>query len=552
MVLVAAGQSSAMGEWWRAAAGTVEVYTDAGRGMAARILAEATGFYEACARVNGYSAEAPAMTVVFFASEADFRRMRGEGFSKAFFQRAGNSNWVVVHGGTDAVRRLRHELVHVMNDQAGLSGPLWMEEGLAEYYSALDAAAAQRGETRITPIPSLIRLAAGNGAWFGENDLNDRRQARDEGLFYARAWALVSRLMREGGSESVRRLARMLDGGTGQDQAFRLVYGAEMGEMIGRARIGSGQAGAVGGWVERSWPAGRAVEEAVTDFDAEVLLGELARASGADSESDRRYEKAQSFAGRGRERQGRLALLALKRGDTDEALTLMESAAAAGSKDSRMWFEYAMLMREKGAEKTKWIGALKKTVELDPSRGEAWFVLGTATSGEESIQLLKRAVEASPGRAWAWEAYGRALLSAGRKEDARAAAKEAARWARRGHDRSMAEGLLVEIDAPPAKPGHEGPDVVTPGSWTKNEVAARVEGRLVVVDCAGAQPVLVIETGGTRVRVSVKQMSGISVQGGGTFACGAQGTVRTVVVGHDAKSDAALGSAGDLRSVEYK
>ncbi len=541
-----------MGAWRRAAAGNVEVYTDAGRGMAAKILAESLRFYGACARVNGYGEEPPPMTVVHFASEADFRRMRGEGFSKAFFQRTGDSNWVVVHGGPDAVRRLRHELVHVMNDQAGLSGPEWMAEGLAEYYSGLDVAAAQRGETRIAPIPSLIRLAAGDGGWFGENDLNDGRQMRDEALFYARSWALVSQLMREGGAESVRKLARMLDGGTGQEQAFRLVYGVGMGQMIARARIGAGQVGAAGGWVERSWPAGQTIEEAVTDFDAEVLLGELARATGADSESGRRYEKAQSLAGKGQDRQGKLALLALRRGNADQALALMESAAAAGGSDPRLWFEYAMLMREKGAEKSKWIGALKRSVELDPGRGEAWFVLGTSTTGEESIQLLKRAVEASPGRAWAWEAYGRALLNTGRKEEARAAAQEALRWARRGQDRSMAEGLLAEIDAPPAEPRGEGPDVVTPGSWTMSDVASRVEGRLVEVDCAGASPVLVIETGGTRVRVSVKRASGISVQGGGKFACGVQGAVRPVVAGHDAKPDAALGSAGDLRSIEYK
>ncbi len=551
-VLAAGAQSAAMGAWWRAASGNVEVYSDAGRGMAAKVLAETTAFYGACARVNGYSQDAPAMTLVYFADEADFRRMRGDGFSKGFFQRTGDANWVVVHGGPDAVRRLRHELVHVINDQAGLSGPVWMVEGLAEYYSGLDVAAAGRGETRVAAIPLLIRLAAGDGGWFGENDLDDGRQARDGGLFYARAWALVNWLMREGGADGVRKLAKLLQDGTDQERAFRLVYGVGMGEMIGRARIGLGYAGAAGGWVERGWPAGQAVEEAVTDFDAEVLLGELARASGADSESERRYEKGRSLAGRGRDRPGRLALLALRRGDTDEALALMETAAASGSTDARMWFEYAMLMREKGAGKAKWVGALKRSVELDPGRGEAWFVLGTSTTGEESVQLLKRAVETSPGRTWAWEAYGRALLSAGRKEEARAAAEEALRWARRGHQRSMAEGLLAEIDAPPPEPGREGPDVVTPESWTKSEVAARVEGRLVAVDCAGVSPVLVIETGGGRVRVSVKRMFGDSVQGGGTFACGVQGTVRTVVAGHDGKPDAELRTAGDLRRIEDK
>lgn len=546
------------GAWKCAASGQVQVCADARRGMAARILAETLRFHAACARIYSLDPAPPPVSVVYFSSESDFRQFRGDDYSKGFFQRQGDSTWIVFHAGPDSARRLRHELVHLLNDEAGLSfAPAWLNEGLAEYWSTLDVDAASTGQYRSAPIVNLLQLLSSAGG-FSENDLTNARQDSDQALFYARSWLLVRRLIEEGGMERVRRLGALLAGGEDSASAFCLLYGAGMDTMVARAQALSVPGAAAGGWVEKGWPpALNAGETELSSFDAELMLGELASSTGAASESQRRYEKALAAAGHGPDSRSRLAMVALRRGDRAEALRLMDAAARAGTQDARMWFEYAMLLRDSPAARDAldgrdaWVMAARRAAELDPERAEAWFVLGSALEGDESIHALARAANSSHSRSWMWEAYGRALLKVGRKDEARTAAREALKRALRSRERLLAEGLLADIDAQPP-PSRQGPSTVTPGGWTKPVVTATIEGRLVDVDCSGRSPVLVIDTGSGKTRISVHQTSGLDLPANMQFTCGPQPSSRPAVFGHDAQPDPGLRSTGDLRSIRFK
>jgi hypothetical protein len=540
--------------WRRAASGGVQVYSDAGQGMAARVLAETLSFYAACARVRGLDESPPSLKVVYFAREADYRRIRGEGDSRGFFQRSSEADWVVVDAGPDAVRRLRHELVHVMNDRAGWGHvPIWLNEGLAEYYSALDVAAAVQGRVRVMMIESLASQVAVDGGSFGESDMGNRRVGAGQGLFYARAWALVRQLAAHGGESSLNRLASLLRNGTPQTQAFATVYGASIGEMIAQARLGAARIGPPDLWPGRNWPPSQGVhEQAVSESDATRMLDDLARSSATLTEAERRHEAALKKAGLGPDFRSRQAMAEFKRGNLDAALALMEQAAEQGTRDARMWFEYAMLLRESGVERPKWVDALRHALELDPERGEAWFVLGVSTGGYEAVSALERATRALPSKPWVWESYSRTLLETGRRDDARAAAREALRVATAPHERSMAEGLLAGIDAPVPSTSPPRQAVVTPESWTVKPVHAQVEGWLAEVDCLATAPVLIVEgAAGRPIRVSVKRPDVVSARGG-EFTCGVQRTKRRVVLGHDGKPDESSRTAGDLLSIEFR
>ena len=538
--------------WTRAASGHVEVYTDSGRGTAARILAETLRFHAACAAIYGLPPDPPPLAIVYFASEADFRRIRGEGYSKGFFQRQGDSTWIVLHSGPSAVRRLRHELVHLINDQSGLSSaPAWLNEGLAEYWSALDLNASAKAQPRAAPILNLLQLLAGSGA-FSAGALDNARQHADQALFYARSWLLVKRLIEDGGMDRLRRLGTLLAQGGDTDAAYRLVYSAGLDSLIARAQNSPGLGGSPGGWVEQNWPPGAAVSESLlSTFDAEYLLGELAASTGALTESQRRHEKALAAAGRGPDNHSRLALLALRRGDRDEALRLMQSAARAGTRDARMWYEYALLLRQNAAAPDTWIQAARRAAELDPEHAEAWFILGSALQGAEAVNALAQAARSPQSRSWMWETYGRALLNTGRKTEARAAAGEALKRARRPRERAIAEGLIAAIDAPlPPRPA--GPATVTPESWNHRQSASFVQGRLLEVECSGPVPVLVVDAPPGRARISVKQSNGLDLPANMNFTCGPQSPQRPAVFGHDALADTQLKTAGDLRSIRFK
>ncbi len=552
MILAFASPPLAASEWRRAAAGGVEVHTDAGTGIAERILAEALTFYSGCARVRGLDESLPPVKIVYFARESDFRRLRGEDYSKGFYHKSGAGTWILLHGGPDAVRRLRHELIHVMNDRAGFSVvPSWLNEGIAEYYSALDLSVAARGRTLVASIDNLARQASGEP--FGEEDLANVRAARDQGLFYARAWALVRQMAIDGGDTSVQIFAGLLRDGMKEAQAFQMVYRTTAAEMTTRARLGAGRTGSGVIWAERPWPAATGPAALpVSRAEVERMFEEIRRSTGVPTLADLRREKALKSAGVGPDRQSRAAMVELGRGNLWAALELMRGAARAGTRDAVMWFEYAMLMRNTGQAKPEWLAALRRAVELDPDRAEAWFVLGVSSEADESISALHRAANSPHATSWMWEAYGRALLRGGRRLEARAAAQEAIRRAAGTAEKSMAEGLLASVDAPQSDVEAPRPPVITPGSWTGKDAADSFEGRLIEVDCSNSTPVLVVETNRGALRISVKRSSGVAVNGPVEFKCGPQTAERSVLVGHDGQADRALRTTGDLVSITGK
>lgn len=552
MILALASPPLAASEWRRAAAGGVEVHTDAGTGIAQRILAEALTFYSGCARVRGLDESLPPVRIVYFARESDFRRLRGEDYSKGFYHKSGTGTWILVHDGPDAVRRLRHELIHVMNGRAGFSVvPSWLNEGLAEYYSALDVSAAARGRTLVASIDNLARQASGEP--FGEEDLANVRAARDQGLFYARAWALVRQMAIDGGDAGLQSFASLLRSGMPEAQAFLSVYGVPVGEMIAKARLNARHRGSGGVWAERSWPASTgAAAQPVFGAEVERMFEEIRRSTGVPTLADLRREKALKSAGVGPDRQSRAAMVELGRGNLSAALELMRGAARTGTRDAMMWFEYAMLLRDSGQAKPEWLAALRRAVELDPDRAEAWFVLGVSSEADESISALHRAANSPEATSWMWEAYGRALLRAGRWHEARVAAQEATRRAAGAAEKSMAAGLLASVDAPQLDTKAPRQPVITPGNWAGRKAADSLEARLIEVDCSASTPVLVIETSRGALRISVKRSSGVAVNGPVEFACGPQTAKRSVLVGHDGQADPALRTTGDLVSITGK
>jgi len=538
-------------QWVAATVGEVEIWTDVAPGLAGQILAETHSFYSACARLRGLPASPGSLKIIYFSREAGYRRLQPGEASHGFYHRSGEGERIVVHGGPGAVRRLRHELVHVMNGRAGYSFvPIWLNEGLAEYYSALDVSPAASGPVRVEPVAGLARLAAGRP--FGEADLAVSRVAADPALFYARAWALVRQLAADAGHAGLERFAALLRDGGSETRAFLDVFGASKSEMLGRTDRVLVRAASRNAWRDRDWPAAPNVAaRPVRREQIEAELDEMARSMGLASRSEQRRNAALQAAGRGPDEYSRPAMDELRRGNLETALSLMEKAVSHGIRDARMWFEYAMLLRETGHDRRDWLDALRNALELDPQHGGGWFILGVSTTGAESLSALERAAKDPLAKSWAWEAYARALFRAGLLDQARTAVREALQTASGASGKSMALGLLEELDAqPPAPPAQPGP-VVTPRGWSGPKAAAFVAGWLAAAECGAAAPVLVIESASGRVRVSVKRPGHVQVKGTGEFACGEQKPQRRVVAGHDALPDAALGTVGDLVSLEY-
>src|SRR5262249_42645754 len=126
-----------------------------------------------------------------------------------------------------------HEYTHLLLRNAVRSVPIWLNEGLAEYYSTYAIAPGAKTAEIGRPIGSHGRLLRQRYLPLSELIAVDASsQLYDEGLrrsiFYAEAWALTHYLMVEApdGPAAINRYVAELAGGSTPALAFRRAFGA--------------------------------------------------------------------------------------------------------------------------------------------------------------------------------------------------------------------------------------------------------------------------------------------------------------------------------------
>jgi tetratricopeptide (TPR) repeat protein len=184
----------------------------------------------------------PPAQVIVFAEQAAFARHAPlvAGARPApvsgFFLSHPHGDFVVVSAAAerDVHRVLYHEVLHRFVRHHLPEAPLWLNEGLAEFYSTLEVTHGeawlgrqvvdhvvrlQRGERR--PLAELLEIASGAHA---EED------AVQESAFYAESWALVHYLLlaEDGGRAALARYAGRLRAGEDPVTAFT----AEFGDLV--------------------------------------------------------------------------------------------------------------------------------------------------------------------------------------------------------------------------------------------------------------------------------------------------------------------------------
>ncbi|MEM7477770.1 MAG: hypothetical protein AAF483_22510 [Planctomycetota bacterium] len=97
--------------------------------------------------------------IVLFATEAEYRRYMENYFPtlprrRALFIQDRGPGMLFTHWHQNVASDLRHEVTHALLNRAGISLPLWLDEGLAEYFER------KRGERflRQDYVPSVVKL----------------------------------------------------------------------------------------------------------------------------------------------------------------------------------------------------------------------------------------------------------------------------------------------------------------------------------------------------------------------------------------------------------
>lgn len=551
LLIAASVPAWAAPEWRRLESGRWELYTDAGEKTGSAVLRQLLEMESAFGTVAVPLPEsARSIRVVLLKNSRDFAPFRGGENTAGLYQSGAERDYILLLDakGDETLRAARHEFVHLAMNHTRAPLPLWLEEGLAEYFSTLE----RKKEKVVVGRAIAVRLEAlATADWIEALSLLSMRsdsallgEARRASLFYAQSWALTHLLMRGAGArQRIEEFGSLLRSGVEQTMAFQRAFGRTPDEALREARMSVSstllptQEVTLGAVPEISAFQPRAA----TEIEGRLVRAEALLASGRGAAAEALYQEA---AQRWPDDPGvltGLGTLALRRGDPGAARGFLERALATASPGAATYFEYAMLIRESGGPEALVVDSLTKAVQRNPSLAEAWYLLGASmlrqTRPAEAIEPFQRAAAILPRQSMFWEALGRAYLDNAQKEQARDAAQRAVWTARTPEQIAMAQGLTREIEATPASRPAKKPPVTTPAGWQEAKGDATVGGKLVLLDCDTATIRFQIEIKpGQRVILTTEKLNQVMLKGKSgqkrEFVCGVQTPAPLVEAGY--------------------
>ena len=564
----------------------------------------------------------PTAVVVFPDDEAyaPFKPLLGGRTARnvaGYFQPGSDINYITVvleRGSSRDPATLLHEYTHLLVNNHFSAAPLWLKEGLAEFYSTARVTEGGRRLTLGEPPAQRVRELRGRGELIPLATLFAVDQSSPyysesgkRGLFYAQSWALVHYLSEARGGarrEGLTRFTTLLAEGQSAGDAMRGAFAASVSEveagLAAYVRAGRFRAG---------------VEEFARplDFDARLSARPLAGAEVVARLGDLllhtgRHDEAEGFLNRALELDPKLAparvslgALRLRQGRHAEAREQLEQAAAAGPPDHLAHYHLADALHREGVSdgaggvtpkdfeaRTELIRShLRRASELAPVFVEPYRLLATVEMErgdryEEAAALLRRASSLAPRRADLVLMLALAEMLGGRFGEALQLAEPFARRAADERMREQAASLVArvesrrrqaelerqradeavraEADAAGAALPCDLPVRGGPQHKRLRFEGSQVCGRLAEIECADVGVVLRIETAAGTLRLRAEDLRGVrfvtytTAVKTGRLECGPRERADHVLVTYRTGRADALGTAasdGEAVAVEF-
>ena len=418
-------------EWILFRTPQLELITDAGVKSAIRLLDRMATVRQVLGQ--GPVAERP-LRVFLFASETEFHSYAEGAATEGFLQSGPERDYIVLPSGAGFSRTVAHEYVHRILNRRAPRFPLWLDEGLAEFYSTLEL----NGRNAVIGSPIEEHLATLSRArWLTAQEmetaetsqalLNERALA---GIFYAQSWAIVHLLkMSPQWRQQTPRFIDELAAGRTRSEAFREAFGRTLDDAIRdvhgylptiRAARTQSQAR-----VQEPAPAPMRLDDitstlARADLALHVMKLELAR---------KLFERAARAKPDSPEAEAGLGTLAMAENRRDEGLAHLRRAAELRAPGGEASFELAMLKRDEDPSSPEVNQLLEQAIAADPMYAEAHLALGQRETDQanyaEAIPHLETAAGILPRQSYIWHALAYAQAKAGQKDAARDSARRA-------------------------------------------------------------------------------------------------------------------------------
>ncbi len=590
-----------------------------------RVAARLEEYRAALARLlpEGPTDASAPTTVIVFRDDNTYRPfkpvMRGQtaNYVAGYFQPGSEVNYITLALDSDWSRgpasTLLHEYTHLLVNNYFCAAPLWLKEGLAEFYSTARVSGDRRRVTTGAQLPSRVRQLRVAPGLIPLRTLFEVDQqspyyyeSGKRGIFYAQSWALAHFILNgEGGSRRARlpRFVELLAGGAAPANAFRQAFGLDLeaadAALASYVRLGV--------YAESSETFARPLDfdsqlraEPMPEAEGLALLGDLLLHTERVEESEGYLARALALDPKLARARVSLGLLRLRQNRPDDAREQLSLAARADPRNHLAHYllaealshgagesDAAKLTVKDFEERTELMRSeLRKALELAPDFPEPYRLLATiemerADRPDEAIGLLRRASALAPRRQDFVLLLAQAYLFKGAFDEARRLAEPVAMHAAEPHMREQAAAFLVRVNAREESDARrrsqadeadrleEAADAASPvqpcdmprrGGPQYKRLRFEGEqtcGRLVAIECDDAGVTLSVESGDKTLRLRADDLRLIrfvtytTAVKTGRLTCGPRERAEQVLVTYKPRRDRLRASDGEALAVEF-
>ena len=595
LLVLASATVHAADEWTYGASEHFEVFTTGNGGRAREVLRH---FENVHAFLTSFLLKRPLTTrsptrLIIFSNERQFAPYRPNESAVAFYLPGLDRDHIVMSRfDPTATQLVVHEYVHLILRHTGGRYPIWLNEGLAEFFSTM---VPESGRMTIGEVPparlqalltgSLIPVAQLLAVGPESPEYNTRTHS---GTFYAQSWALTHMILAE---DTYRTRSdaflQMVAKGASSSAAFMQLYGKTPAIVERDLRNYLTTTLRVFTPPYQAPPARTAYETRPADaFEVDLVTANL-MANTRTGESAARA----AFTRLEQQKPNDLALLEsrgyfeLRRGQRDVARRYFERAVAHGTRSVALMRDYLVL------DPTVAEAVVPKALALAPDdvdiRIEEAALLIKQSSHRAALATLTKLSGLTRAQGFrAYQLLANIYVQLDQFEEARSAAARVAELARNGRERTFASQLNASVQKSAAQKAAfdaqtraaasavEAGDRVsaaqareaamnasradaspaTPVIVEPNEAMVTVTGRIrSITSCTGGHPVLEVLTNGRILRLFVDDPVKVFVRGRAThtvdLSCGTQDT--PITVSYVAAVDKQRNTAGHIRILDY-
>ena len=445
VALSSTGRIFAVNEnWIKVVSANFIVISDAGEIEARKVAAMLEQFRHTALMILPQSKiKAPVPTKVFhFRSHGSFRAFKPKYKGKimsavnGYFFGDGDHSYIALTtdtGGGQAYEVIFHEYQHFILSNNLANAPLWLDEGLAEYYSAFepryDGREVLLGRSPLRHVMALRKATPMplEKLFSIDSKSPEYNEAKKAGLFYAQSWALAHYLML--GNEGKRRpqfirFIKSLGDGQPVEEAFRQSFQADYKTIEKELQdyIASYMFPATVYEFPEQLNYTKGIRSAPLSSDeVEFHLGELLMNFGRFSEAEPRLQRAAEKDTNCAECQIALGILRFRQRRFSDAKKYIQAGLNLDPRNYRGLHIYANLLREeesydeaiKTYERALSVNTNLANVHLDLSI--ACIAAGQRQKGDEAFE---HALKLSPRGDFYYRARGNAMLRIGRGSQA--------------------------------------------------------------------------------------------------------------------------------------